>query len=119
MTENEQITERLVDETLIVALSGQFTGGEESEAFQTVLQRALVNGSKTVVVDLERVAYINSSFIGGLLAAHTSISRKGGAIVLCNVPEALQQILQVTRLDNVFDSYSSVDEALDAHNNDQ
>ena len=119
MTENEQITERLVGETLIVALSGQFTGGEESEAFQTVLQRALVNGSKTVVVDLERVAYINSSFIGGLLAAHTSISRKGGAIVLCNVPEALQQILHVTRLDNVFDSYSSVDEALDAHNNDQ
>ena len=118
MAENEQISERTVGEVLIVTLSGQFTGGEEFEAFQETLQRSTKDGIRKVVVDLEFVTYTNSSFIGGLLAAHTSISRKGGAIVLCNVPEALLKILQVTRLDHVFEMYASVDEALNETNNE-
>ncbi|MCX6139810.1 MAG: STAS domain-containing protein [Candidatus Kapabacteria bacterium] len=112
MTENEQISEKMVGEVLVVILSGQYTGGEEFDAFQDSLQRAVSKGIQRVVVDLGRVTYTNSSFVGGLLAAHTSLSRKGGEIFLCDVPEALLKILQVTRLDNVFEMYASVDEAL-------
>ena len=117
MAENEQIGQRAAGEVLIVTLSGQFTGGAEFEAFQETLQRSVKNGITKVVVDLELVTYSDSSFIGGLLAAHTSISRKGGAILLCNVPEVLLMILQVTRLHNVFEMYASVDEALNESNN--
>lgn len=112
MMNNQQISERTVGNDLVVTLSGQFTGGEESEEFQGLLQQAIKNSGRVVVVDVANVTYINSSFIGGLLAAHTSISRRGGSIVLAAVPEVLQQILRVTKLDNVFDIYASVDEAL-------
>jgi len=118
MTQNDQITERTVGKNLVVTLTGQFTGGEESEEFQSILQKAAKDGGKLIVVDVSNVTYINSSFIGGLLAAHTSITRRGGSIVLASAPEALLQILRVTRLDNVFDLYTSVDEALDTPTND-
>lgn len=115
MTDNEQISEKMDGEVLVVSLSGQYTGGEESDAFQDSLQRAVSQGIQKVVLDLGRVTYTNSSFVGGLLAAHTSLSRKGGEILLCDVPEALQKILQVTRLDNIFAMYETVDEALDSN----
>jgi anti-sigma B factor antagonist len=104
MTANEQITTGQIGDDVVVTLTGQFTGGEESEAFHEVLQTAMRDGVRTVIVDLAGVTYINSSFIGGLLAAHTSITRRGGAIVLRSVPPAIEEILRVTRLDMVFET---------------
>lgn len=104
MTDNEQIKTGTSGNDVVVTLTGQFTGGEESEAFHGILQKAMRDGVRTVIVDLEGVTYINSSFIGGLLAAHTSITRRGGAIVLRSVPPAIAEILRVTRLDMVFET---------------
>ncbi len=109
--EHEQIEQRNDGQDIVVALSGQFTGGEETEAAQRALQSAGGEASRRVVVDMAAVTYVNSSFIGALLAAHTSISRTGGTIVLHNVPPTVAEILRVTRLDLVFETINTISDS--------
>lgn len=115
-THFDQIEENQLGQVYVLRLSGQFTGGDESEMFSERIALASTKGSVRIVVDMSEVAYMNSSFIGSLLAAQTSIGRRGGHVVLSGVPEDLMKILRVTRLDNVFTIFADSDSAIEVTN---
>lgn len=96
----------------MVRLRGQFTGGEETDAMQRIVTSSDHERPRNIVLDLEHVSYVNSSFISALLASQSNIGRRGGHLVLTHMPESLQRIFAVTRLNNVFRTFLTVDEAV-------
>lgn len=111
MNDHEQISVDAHSDHVVVHLRGQFTGGEETDTMQRVITSAHVDGPLHVILELSEVSYVNSSFMSALLASQSNVSRRGGSMVMCHVPESLQRIFTVTRLNNVFRIFLSVDEA--------
>jgi anti-sigma B factor antagonist len=111
MNDHEQISVDIHSDYVVVHLRGQFTGGEETDTMQRVITFDHVDGSLHVILELSAVTYVNSSFMSALLASQSNVSRRGGSLVMCHVPESLQRIFTVTRLSNVFRTFLTVDEA--------
>jgi anti-sigma B factor antagonist len=60
-------------------------------------------GNDKIVFNLGEVAYVDSSGIGELVRAHATIRNKGGVLTLTNLNQRVHDLLQMTRLSNVFD----------------
>ena len=119
MNEHDQIQVDVRGNVTVVMLRGQFTGGEETDAMQHIVTSSGAGVSVLVVIDLADVTYVNSSFMSSLLASQSNVSRRGGVLVLSRVPDILQRIFEVTRLNNVFRSFVSIDEAVDSLTTEQ
>ena len=111
MNDHDQIRVDTHTKHIVVYLRGQFTGGEETDTMQRIITSPSSGETKQVILDLAEVTYVNSSFMSALLASQSNLSRRGGSLVLTAVPETLQRIFAVTRLNNVFQSHLSVGEA--------
>ena len=105
----EQIVVQTEEEWLVVTLSGQFIGGDETDEMRKVLGSGSVAG-KQVIVDMTLVSFVNSSFLGALLASHASQARKGGQIHIVGLQEQLLQLFRITKLDAVIPIAESVEE---------
>ena len=107
-----ELIERLEDDVLVVEISGELMGGPETEKFRRVVDNAIERESTLVVVDLKDVSWMNSSGLGMLISALTSLRGAGGDLVLANLSERLQRPIQITKLDTVLKSYDSVSDAV-------
>lgn len=119
MIEHEQINVDTHPNYVVVHLRGQFTGGEETDTMQRVITSAHVDGPLHVILELTDVTYVNSSFMSALLASQSNVSRRGGSLVMCHLPESLQRIFTVTRLNNVFRTFLNADEAARSFSTEQ
>ena len=72
------------------------------------------DGIKKVVIDLGGVKWINSSGLGVLMAAMTTLKNAEGQMKLANVTEKVESLLMITQLMRIFDTYESVDRAVSA-----
>ncbi|MHB0912384.1 MAG: STAS domain-containing protein [Armatimonadota bacterium] len=98
-------------ETHIVKVQGEVDVYTAPE-LKAVLHQAIDVGAVTLVVDLSNVEYMDSSGFGTLLGATKRLRPDGGKISLAGCNKAITRMLQLTRLDSIFDMYESVDEAL-------
>ena len=96
---------RQVDGVTILDLSGRITLGEGSVVLRDAVQDALSKGSKQILLNLGNVDYIDSSGIGELVSAFTSVKNSGGALKLLNLTKKVHDLLQITKLYTVFDVY--------------
>ncbi len=96
----------------ILSLKGKILGGPEAGAINDKIHENIESGKKKIVLDMEGLELMNSSGLGILIAAVTTLKNNDGALVLCHVPERTRHLLKMTRLLNVFDLYDSVDEAI-------
>ena len=94
---------RQVDGITIVDLSGRITLGEGSVVLRDTIKDLLGKGSKKILLNLGDVSYIDSSGIGELVSAFTSVQRQGGELKLLNLTEKVHDLLQITKLYTVFD----------------
>lgn len=100
---------------IIVGISGKLLGGpDESEKIHQFFKSIIEEGKKRVVVDLGRTSHANSLGIGMLIGAYTSIKNSGGRLVLARVVDRIKGILVVTQLLLIFDTFETVDEAVDS-----
>ncbi len=72
------------------------------------------DGTPRILVDLSRALLLDSSDIGRLIRAHETVRRAGGRIHLCNVQPQVGRLLEITRLDTMFDIHSTRDEGIEA-----
>src|SRR5437879_4519669 len=98
----------------IFDIKGSLVGGDETDFLKNSVADFIEQGNKCLVINLQKVNYMNSSGIGAVIAAHTSYMRNGGEIRLAGVSNSVQNLLVVTRLIDVFDVYETVDAAIES-----
>jgi len=107
-----QIAERLVGDVMILDISGKMTLGEGDELLRDKVNSLLHQGHKKLVLNLEGVPYIDSAGLGEIVRTYTSVSRQGGKLKLLNLTKRIQDLLSITKLLTVFETYDSEQEAL-------
>ena len=107
-----QIEERIVDDVTILDLKGKMTLGEGDELLKDKINSLVSQGHKKIVLNLEAVPYIDSAGLGEIVRTYTSISRQGGKLKLLNVSKRIQDLLVITKLITIFDSYEDEKEAV-------
>ena len=98
-----KIKTRQVDGITIMDCSGRITLGEGSVTLRDAVRDLLGKGSKQILLNLGDVTYIDSSGIGELVSAFTTVRNQGGDLKLLNLTKKVHDLLQITKLYTVFD----------------
>jgi len=106
------ITTKQAGEITVLTLSGKITIGEGDLNLRNSIREELEKGTIKIVIDFTEVTRIDSSGIGELVSAYTIISNRGGKLKLCNLPNRVIEILQVTQLLSIFEIYNDEEEAV-------
>ena len=96
---------------VILTLKGNVMGGPDGAKLHDTLHDLKEDGKTNVVVDLSKVKFMNSSGLGMLISAMTTMRNAGGDLRLANVADRIQSLLVITKLITVFKHFDSVDEA--------
>jgi anti-sigma B factor antagonist len=94
---------RQVDGITVLDLSGRITLGEGSVVLRDSVRDLLAKGEKKLLLNLGDVTYIDSSGIGELVSAFTTVRNQGGELKLLNLTKKVHDLLQITKLYTVFD----------------
>ena len=103
---------RRLDDVVILDLSGRITMGEGTKVIRDNLQRLLNAGDRKFLLNLADVDYIDSSGLGELVTAFTTVRNQNGQLKLLNLTRRVQDLLQITKLLTVFEVFDSESEAL-------
>jgi anti-sigma B factor antagonist len=103
---------RRLDDVVILDLSGRITMGEGTVMLRDTLQKLLTDGDRKFLVNLEAVDYIDSSGLGELVTAFTTVRNQQGQLKLLKLTRRVRDLLQITKLLTVFESFDSETEAL-------
>ncbi len=94
---------RQVNGITIVDLSGRITLGEGSVVLRDMVRDLVTKGQRKILLNLGDVTYIDSSGIGELVSAFTTVRNQGGDLKLLNLTKKVHDLLQITKLYTVFD----------------
>ena len=107
-----EVAERQAGDVTILDMRGAVRIGEGSVALRDAIRGLADSGKKKIILNLAGVNYVDSTGIGELIANYTTISRQGGQLKLLNLTDRIQNLLVITKLLTVFDSYEDEAEAL-------
>lgn len=93
-----------------IFMEGDLLGDEVGPRIVELVSDSLLDGAKTVVIDLEKVRYISSSGLGLLITLLTKMRNAGGELVLIAPSEHVKKLLLITKLNGIFKVLDSVDE---------
>jgi anti-sigma B factor antagonist len=105
---------RKVDTIIVVEMSGRLTIGEPVLLLRETLRVQVNDGIRHFVLNLGDVSYIDSSGLGELVSAYTTVRNKQGDVKLLNLTTKAKDLLQMTKLLTVFDVYDDEAKAIAA-----
>jgi anti-sigma B factor antagonist len=106
------VTKREQDGVVILDLKGKITIGVGDVAFRDAVQEVVNAGALKILLNMADVGTIDSSGIGEIVSAYTTVTNRGGKIRLCSLPPKVADILQITQLITVFDVMDDVEEGV-------
>jgi anti-sigma B factor antagonist len=109
---NLTISERTVGAATVLDLSGRITLGEESVLLRDTVRGLLERGAKNILINLGGVSYVDSSGIGNLVGCYTTVKNQGGQLKLLNLTRKIEDLLMITKLLTVFDTFDDEAEAI-------
>ena len=112
-----RMTDRDVHGVSVLDIEGRIVLGEESNSFRERVKGLLAAGKKKIVLNLANVTYIDSAGLGTLVAAFHSARSQGAQLKMTNLGSKFKEILQVTKLMTVFDTYESETAAVQSFGN--
>ncbi len=98
-----KLNTRQVGDVSVVDVAGRITLGEGSSALRDTIRELVGKGQKKILLNLGDVSYIDSSGIGELVSAFTTVTNQGGQLKLLNLTKRVKDLLQITKLYTVFD----------------
>lgn len=107
-----QATSRRTGDVTVVDFSGKITLGEGSAVLRKTVRELIDGGHRKILLNLADVDYIDSSGIGELVSAYTTVQGVSGELKLLQLTRRVHDILQITRLFTVFDVQSDEDTAV-------
>ena len=108
-----KLSPRTTNGVLVINCSGRIVFGDEATQLRELVKREL-SGNNRIVLNLADVSYIDSGGIGTLVSLFTSARSAGGDIKLANLTKRVGDLLQITKLITVFESYDDEHKAVDA-----
>ena len=103
---------------VVVTLKGNVMGGPDGQKLHDTLHELKEQGKRNVVADLGKVKFMNSSGLGMMISALTTMRNAGGDLRLANVADRIQSLLIITKLITVFRHFESVEEAVQSYEDD-
>ncbi len=100
--------------TVILTFKGKVMGGPDATTFHDEIKDLIDKGKTNVVADLSKVSFMNSSGLGILISALTSLRNAGGDLKICGASDRIESLLIVTKLITVFNHFKTLDEAVEA-----
>ena len=110
-----QIEERVVNGVTILDLKGKITLGEGDEALKDKINSLLLQERKRILLNLADVPYIDSAGLGEIVRTYTTVSRQGGQLKLVNLTKRITDLLMITKLLTVFETFESESDALKSY----
>jgi anti-sigma B factor antagonist len=94
-----------VDGVTVLELSGRITLGEGSVQLRDAIRDLIAKGQRRILLDLGEVNYIDSSGLGELVSAYTTVKNQGAALKLLKLTKKVHDLLQLTKLYTVFEIF--------------
>jgi len=97
---------RQIDDVTVVDIKGRIVIGEESAALRSLVADLLSEGRKKILFNLAEVRYIDSTGLGALVSAYTSVRKHNADLAdlkLLNLSAKVQDVMQLTKLYTIFD----------------
>jgi anti-sigma B factor antagonist len=101
-------------EAVIIELKGNVMGGDDTKDFNDLLHKLIDDGKTRIVLNLGDVKFMNSSGLGMLIGGLTTVKKANGFYKLANVTDKIESLLIITKLITIFETYDSVDKALES-----
>ncbi len=105
------VVEKVIGSFMVLDLRGKITLGPDTEIVRNKVKEVVEVGHKRVILDLGGVSYIDSAGLSTLVACYISARKAGGEVKLLNLTKFVRDLLQITRLSTVFETYDSLDAA--------
>ena len=99
------------ENTVVLDIAGKVTIGHDAK-MRDAIAEAVESGAQNVLLNMRGVTSLDSSGIGELVAAHASIQKQGGRLLLVELSERVATVLQITNIMGILERYDTVDEAL-------
>ena len=111
------ISERTVGDVVIVDVSGKVTLGDGGDVvLKDKMQSLVQQGRKKVLLNLAEVSYVDSAGLGEIVQSYATVMKNGGALKLLNVTKRIKDLLSITKLLTVFDTFESEADAVKSYN---
>jgi len=107
-----QITERVVGDVMMLDLKGKITLGEGDELLKDKVNSVVNQGHRKIVLNLAEVPYLDSAGLGEVVRAYTTVSRQGGSLKLLNLTKRITDLLSITKLLTVFETFDIESDAV-------
>jgi len=102
------------DGVTVLYPKGKITIGVGDVALRDAVIGALDANATKILINLQAVSTADSSGIGEMVSAYTTVTNRGGQLKLCSLPAKVSDVLQITQLIAVFDVFDTEDEAIDS-----
>ena len=108
---NLQIDERSAGEVTILGVKGKLIL-DEVDLLRNKVTSLVDQNRRKLLLDLGGVPYVDSAGLGEIVRCHTTVTRQGGQLKLLNLTKRIQDLMTITKLSNVFDTYDSEPDAI-------
>jgi anti-sigma B factor antagonist len=96
---------------VLFEVEGNIVGGPDAMTLNDEVHKLINSGTKKFIVDMKSVEHINSSGLGILIASLNAVRQAGGDLKIANASARVLELLKITKLNQIFESYKSIDEA--------
>ncbi len=109
-----KMTESKSGGVVILELSGKIMGGPDATLLNDKLHELIEVDKTKIVANLKGVNWMNSSGLGILIGGLTTMRNSGGDLKLANITDRIQSLLMITKLLTVFESFDTIDQAIES-----
>ena len=108
------IRERVVNGISVLDISGKISLGEGDLQIKDRIKDLLADGQRRILLNLADVSYIDSAGLGSLISSYATVKREGGNLKLVNLTKRVKDLLAITKLITVFDTFEDESSAVDS-----
>src|SRR5438876_280462 len=106
------IEERSVGDVVVLDLKGKITLGEGDELLKDKVNSLVNQGHRKILLNFADVPYVDSAGLGEVVRTYTTVSRQGGSLKLLNLTKRITDLLAITKLLTVFETFDAESDAL-------
>lgn len=107
------IKKQIINDLVLLTISDKDANLTKSENFKEIVFKEIESGTRKLIISFEHVEYLDSSFLGALVAILKNLVPKNGKLILIELNNDIRNLFELTRLDKIFHLENSLETALD------